>query len=311
MTKFFIDVKWFFTVHSLEKNRLKFMTEEEKRYFSIENWRESAMKCADSVIAVSEDLKREILDNYSLDEGDTFKIPNGVDLGLFKPDNTVKDKKQVIFVGRLSLEKGVDKAIRIAKQTLKKNKEINFVFVCPFNKNALSKEIPSIEKMQAQLEKLDKDYLERVTWYRDALNREDLAKVYQESMLLIQPSRYESFGMTVLEAMACGKPVITSNKGGMPELVEDAGVVLPLKNYLFTENILELTENFRLRERYARRAAEKAKKYEWGSVAKKTLELYKAKTGKNDKEGLPGESLKNLEVLNNNKNADKNNSKDK
>jgi len=304
MTKFFIDVKWFYTVHSLEKNRLKFMTEDEKRYFGIESWRESAMKCADSVIAVSENLKQEILENYNLEEKDVFKIFNGVDLELFKPDNTISDKKQVVFVGRLSLEKGVDKAIRIARQTLRKNKEINFVFVCPSNDEELVYKIPSIQKLQKQLENLDKDYPERVIWHKKPLSREDLAKLYQESMLLIQPSRYESFGMTVLEAMACGKPVITSDRGGLPEVVGNAGFALPLKNYLFADRILELIENFRLRERYSRRAIERAKKFEWKNIAEKTIELYKAKTGNKDKNATPGESIKNLVTLNNNGNSE-------
>ena len=136
-----------------------------------------------------------------------------------------------------------------------------------------SKEIQGIIKKQ--FENLVKQYPNRFIWYKESISREELAKLYNESLIYIQPSRYEAFGLCVLEAMACGKAVICSNKGGIPELVENSGEVIPLNSNLFSKKILKLLEDFRLRERYGRRAVEGAKLFDWKNIALKTLNLYK------------------------------------
>ena len=83
--------------------------------------------------------------------------------------------------------------------------------------------------------------------------------------------------------MACGKAVIVSNKGGLPEVVENAGIVIPLKTNLFVKEILKLVEDFKLRERYARRAIERSKGFSWEDIAKRTFALYKKVSGQEDK----------------------------
>ncbi|MDO8528912.1 MAG: glycosyltransferase family 4 protein [Nanoarchaeota archaeon] len=278
VAKYFNDIKWIHTFHALEKNRVRFMSEEEKKYFEIVKWMESTIKNADALIAVSKNLKEEVLQNYPVEEEKIHYIPNGVDLELFKQDTNCQQDKVVLYVGRFSLEKGIDIVFKIADKLLKKNKEAKFTMV------ASDKNIPkSLEKLSRKFSELLKKYPDRFTWYRETLNRIELSKLYNDSLIYIQPSRYESFGLCILEAMACGKAVIASNKGGIPDVVENAGIIIPLNKNLFINNILKLLEDYRLRERYIRRALERSKSFSWNSVASQIFELYQnIKKGKTE-----------------------------
>lgn len=267
IAKYFNDIKWIHTFHALEKNRVKFMSEEEKKYFEVIRWMESTIKNADALITVSKNLKKEVLQNYPVSENKIYYIPNGVDLELFKADNC--QNKTVLYIGRFSLEKGIDIVFKIADKLLREDKEVKFVIVAP------DQNIPkSLEKLSEKFDELLKKYPDRFIWHRETLNRVELSKLYNDSLLYIQPSRYESFGLCVLEAMACGKTVIVSNKGGMYEIIENAGIVIPLNTNLFVVNILRLFEDYRLRERYVRRALERSKSFSWKKVASQIFDLY-------------------------------------
>ena len=270
VSKYVHEIPWINTFHSLEKKRIKYLAKEERKYFDIIQWSESTIKYADALITVSEKLKLEILQNYPFKQEKIFYIPNGVDLSVFKPEKTPLKDKKVLYVGRFSLEKSIDLIPKIIRKTFEKNNEVKFELVAQYQN------IPSsMEKIGKELEDLLEQYPERIIWHKEPLSREELSKLYHECLIYIQPSRYEAFGLTILEAMACGKAVICSNKGGIPGLVENAGIILPLNSGLFVKNILKLLEDYKLRERYGRRAVERAKLFGWDGIALKTLKLYK------------------------------------
>jgi len=275
VSKYLGNIKWINTIHSLEKNRLKFMPGEEKKYANVFKWMEDTIQHADSIIAVSKNLKQEILDNYSVKEKKVYYIPNGVDRRIFKPDNSIPEGKKVLYVGRFNLEKGIDILPRIINTVLHHDKELKFEVIASDNK------LPeSLEKVKKQFEMLEKKYPKRFIWQKEVLGREELAKKYNESMIIVQPSLYEAFGMTILEAMSCGKPVIISDKGALAEVAGNAGVVVPLNSKSFSRAILQLAKDYKLRNRYGRRGIERADEFSWQDIAKQTLDLYKIVTKK-------------------------------
>ncbi len=274
ISKHFNDLKWIHTFHALEKNRLKFMSKEEKKYFKIARWIESTVKYSDALVAVSQNLKKEVLQNYPVRKEKVFYIPNGVDLDVFKSENNLTEEKSVLYIGRFSLEKGIDLIPKIARYILERNPKIKFVVLAPGSIP------PSMEKIKEEFDVLSERYPEKFTLYRETLDRKKLVQLYQNSLIYIQPSRYEAFGLCVLEAMACGKAVICSNKGGLPEVVKNAGVVLPLSVKRFSISILRLLKDYRLRERYVRRAVRRARIFSWDRVAKETLALYRKISGR-------------------------------
>jgi len=270
IAKSFNDLKWIHTFHALEKNRIQFMTNEEKKFFKISDWMERTIRHADALITVSKKVKIEVLQNYSLKSEKISPIYNAVDLEMFYPGESTQKDKKILYVGRFSLEKGIDLLYNIVKKTLEEDKEIIFEIV------ASEEGIPkSLNKLKNDFDSLNEKFPERLIWHKEKLGREELSKLYREALIYIQPSRYDSCPTTVLEAMASGKAVIGSDRGGIPEILENSGVVIPLKSNLFTKKILELKENYKLRERYARRSLERVKDFGWENIGKSTLKLYK------------------------------------
>ena len=89
------------------------------------------------------------------------------------------------------------------------------------------------------------------------------------------PSLYEGFGLPVLEAMACGTPVIASNRSSLPEVTADAGLqVDPLDIDALTEGLTALVEDTALRHDLATRGLAWARQFSWDRAARQLLAVY-------------------------------------
>ena len=116
-----------------------------------------------------------------------------------------------------------------------------------------------------------------------SLLSEELVALYQAADLFIDPSLYEGFGFQVVEAMACGIPVITSNVTSLPEIVADAGVLVSPTDIdsLASAIIMVLTDS-RLREILCQKSLERAKFFSWDKTAQETLAIYDALLAESD-----------------------------
>ncbi len=108
------------------------------------------------------------------------------------------------------------------------------------------------------------------------IDENDLAMLYSAARVLIFPSLYEGFGLPVLEAMACGTPVIASNAASLPEVVGDAGMMIEATDYNgFAQAMLALTKDDCLHEDYSHKGLQRAAMFSWEKVATETINLYK------------------------------------
>jgi glycosyltransferase involved in cell wall biosynthesis len=90
------------------------------------------------------------------------------------------------------------------------------------------------------------------------------------------PSRYEGFGLPPLEAMACGTPVVTSNVSSLPEVVDDAAVLVNPENVFdIARGIRDVLLNAELRQDLIRRGREQASRFSWERTARQVLEIYR------------------------------------
>jgi glycosyltransferase involved in cell wall biosynthesis len=90
----------------------------------------------------------------------------------------------------------------------------------------------------------------------------------------------EGFGLPVLEAMACGTPVITSNTTSLPEVVGEAAILVnPYSTEEIGQAIEKIVDNHSLRQELITKGLKKAKKFSWEDAAKKTIEVYKEVLG--------------------------------
>jgi glycosyltransferase involved in cell wall biosynthesis len=103
----------------------------------------------------------------------------------------------------------------------------------------------------------------------------DLIEFYNRAELFIYPSLYEGFGLPILEAMACGAPVISSAASSMPEVAGEAALFAdPVDARAFASQALRLLRDQALRQAMVDAGIERARKFSWRSNAEATLELY-------------------------------------
>lgn len=107
------------------------------------------------------------------------------------------------------------------------------------------------------------------------LSDKDLVRTFQEADLLVHPSQYEGFGLPVLEAMACGTPVISSNASSLPEVAGDAAILVnPNDINAYAENIIKVLNNSELADKLSKKGLEQASKFSWEKNAQATLTIY-------------------------------------
>jgi len=108
-----------------------------------------------------------------------------------------------------------------------------------------------------------------------SLPRNELAALYARASAFVYPSLYEGFGLPVLEAMACGTPVVTSNISALPETAGDAALLVdPLDDVALAEAIARILEDPVLAEDLASRGQKRAKAFTWGETARRTWAIY-------------------------------------
>jgi glycosyltransferase involved in cell wall biosynthesis len=100
---------------------------------------------------------------------------------------------------------------------------------------------------------------------------------YNAADLFVYPSEYEGFGLPALEALACGTPVVASNRSSLPEVVGDAGVLVdPTDTGAMADAMQRVLEDERLQSRLSAAGPEQARPFTWRRMAEETLAVYRA-----------------------------------
>jgi len=104
----------------------------------------------------------------------------------------------------------------------------------------------------------------------------DLTLLYSHAEVFVFPSLYEGFGLPVIEAMACGAPVITSNRASLPEVAGDAALVVDPDNAeAVGDALVQLLRDAPLRESLRQKGFARAKQFTWERAARQTLDVYR------------------------------------
>jgi alpha-1,3-rhamnosyl/mannosyltransferase len=109
------------------------------------------------------------------------------------------------------------------------------------------------------------------------LNEESLACLYSSALALVFPSLYEGFGLPVIEAMACGCPVICSNAASLPEVAGDAALLIDPHNVDELAGAIDrVVDDSALRNDLIRKGTERASQFSWKRTAKETLAVFRS-----------------------------------
>ncbi len=277
-------VHMFHTLGALKNaTRQKEMGKEPKQRLSVEG---QITGFADGLVAPSPWEKKQMILHHRAQPARIKVIPCGVDLSLFRPRTSSKakrflglsERKFILFVGRIDAIKGIDVLIRAIHHLTCKpsddHRDLGLIIIGgerDLDPQTENQEMQRLRQMVAQMRLQD-----RVAFWGS--QRQDLLPYfYSAAEALVLPSRYESFGMVALEAMACGTPVIASRVGGLQYTVEDGrtGFLIPEGDWrLLADRICEVVENPPLRGRLVAAAKKKVKQFGWPTITKKVLSLY-------------------------------------
>ncbi len=197
--------------------------------------------------------------HYRLYTDKVTYIPNAINLDIIPLKGDKIYEKQAIYVGRISREKGVD----ILVKAFTKLKDIDLLIV---GDGPL---LPYLRKQFGHYKNIH---------FLGKVEREKALRLIKGADVFILPSRYEGLSTALLEAMACGTPVIASRVGGNTELIEDGVtglLVSPGDEKELIKDIIFLVNNRKIAQSLADKAKEKVVRYyNWEKVFRKYLKLY-------------------------------------
>jgi glycosyltransferase involved in cell wall biosynthesis len=217
-------------------------------------------KRAVRVLAISELTRRDLIELYGVPEGKVVVTPLAADPAFSPEGPATNGPPYALFVGALQPRK--EPTVAIEALSLLGDEELRLVLAGP-DKGGRA----DTERAAAELGVADRVEL------RGHVPQEELAALYRGASCLVFPSRYEGFGLPVLEAMASGTPVVASSAGALPEVAGDAAILVEERNAPALAGGIEraIADQERLRAA----GLERARRYSWAETARLTLETYR------------------------------------
>ncbi len=270
---FFLPCKSVVTFHDMTFFLYPHLHTLTKRLFFQAAIRFSGSK-ADALIAVSESTRRDVLRLLKLPPKKVFTVYHGVAEG-FKPIaetsllENIRNKyglpaRFILYVGLVEPRKNLPLLLRAFKKATNDGVGAQLVVAGSFGW--------MVEPVFEQLQELG---LEEKVHFTGYIPRQDLPMVYNLADFLVYPTLYEGFGLPVLEAMACGCPVVASAVSSIPEVVGEAGVLVPPNDEdALAQAILSMWHDQDLRERLAKQGRQQSSNFTWERTAQETAWVY-------------------------------------
>ena len=229
----------------------------------------NACKNSRTVLTISEYSKSDISDLFPEYSSKVTSIYIGVDKSIFKP-------LPHEAISSFRMEKGLESNFALYVGALKNHKNPG-AMIAAANKLKLPLVILTndIEDFNSKILPNIHDR-ELIRLYK-SVNEEEIALIYNSATLLFHPSLYEGFGLPPLEAMACGLPVVCSNKTSIPEVVGDAGITFSPDN--IDEMLVQLKKAWdspELRKELSSKGLKRSDKFDWDDTAAMTFEILKS-----------------------------------
>jgi glycogen synthase len=285
------------TVHSLEPLR-PWKREQLGGGYDLSSWVErQALESANAVIAVSAGTRDDVTRLFDVDAERVHVIHNGIDPDFYTPDDATdaldrygidRQSPYIVFVGRITRQKGIVHLVRAIRHL-----DPGFgVVLC-----AGQPDTPEIAREMEEAVAEAQAHRSNLVWIPEMVSRTDVRQLYSHAAVFVCPSVYEPFGIINLEAMACGRPVVASAVGGIPEVVVngETGLLVPVplraddpmtpadpdqfeRDLAVAVN--RLMADATLREKMGRAGRQRAvEQFSWSSIADQTVDLYRSLLG--------------------------------
>ncbi len=228
------------------------------------------MEEADKVVAVSNYTKRIIVEKYGIPEEKVEVAHNGVDLEEKVPGRSLLDcfkeagYKIVLFVGRLTLQKGPDYFLEAARQ------------VCEHDDNVVFVVAGSGDMERQMIHQVGQLGISDRVIFPGFVRGDELHGLYKAADLFVMPSVSEPFGLTPLESMINGTPVMVSNQSGVSEVIRHALKVDFWDTREMANKILTTLNHQCLGDCLAQEGKKEVSSITWDSATDKCIEIYKS-----------------------------------
>ncbi|WP_423493968.1 glycogen synthase [Microbacterium esteraromaticum] len=256
-----------------------------------------AYENAAAIVAVSAGMRNDILRSYpQVDPARVRVIHNGIDVERWRPvDNPGflaeigmdPTRPSVVFVGRITRQKGLPYLLRAAQQ-LPADVQLVLCAGAPDTPEIMAEVQQGVQRLQSSRD--------GVIWIERMLPRDELSAILTAATAFVCPSIYEPLGIVNLEAMACGAAVVGTATGGIPEVVDDGvtGRLVPIEQvqdgtgtpidpdrYVadLAAALAEVTGDPQRAAEYGAAGRERARtQFSWGAIADTTRALYEELT---------------------------------
>ncbi|MEW6716689.1 MAG: glycosyltransferase family 1 protein [Chloroflexota bacterium] len=225
------------------------------------------------VITVSEYAKKELLTDSTYPANHIHVVHHGVD-PAFHP---YKKEKTNQLRDKLLPSSGHFLLLHVGHNAARKNVELLYQAMSLLHRAGYRGCLVCIGSLPtaSQTQLIQSLHLNNFITHIPHINHQELPAYYNAADIFVFPSLYEGFGVPVIEAMACGTPVIASNVSSLPEVVGPAGLLVdPRSPQEFAEAIQRVLKDKDLAFTLRQRGLERAQNFTWEKTAQKTLEVY-------------------------------------
>ncbi len=236
------------------------------RWYSFIGMQKRVVRKLDRFVTVSQCALDDICQEFQISANRFTVVPNGINTDLFRPLAGIQRENDRIITTNSSDTplKGLYYLLH-AVAGIAKQRPIRLIVVgTPKKKGGI---LPMVKKLN----------LEKVVRFTGPLSDDDFVKEYARATLAVVPSIYEGFGLPAGEAMACGVPVISTTGGALPEVVGDAGILVPPGDAAALEAaILDLLNHPEKAAAVGQAGYQRVQShFTWKRAAEKTVAAYK------------------------------------
>ncbi len=277
--------RWLHTSHSLGRRKLAALPESEHAQYAGRIRAETVAGRACDVLVASTRVERDdLVELYAVDPQKIEVVPPGVDTARFSPASgngqavlrrafSLPSGPLVAALGRLDPRKGYDLFLQAAAQLVADGEAFSFALSAGAADDP--REAAEYGRLKGLVEELALG--DRFRWM-DVLPQDALADFYRALDVFVMPSRYELFGIVMLEAMACGVPVVATRFGGPAEVIEDGvdGLLVDPTDLSALGNALRslLADPERCAKMGMRARSKVEQGYSWNASARRHRALY-------------------------------------
>lgn len=237
-----------------------------RRWYSFIRMQKRVAGRLSHIITVSESAKKDIAREFSIDPTRFHVIPNGVNMEHFYyvPNDNRPGNSLIVTNSADTPLKGLRYLLE-AVSLVRAKRPVKLTVIGEPKRNGIIKEL---------IEKLGIGDIVRFT---GRIKNEDFAEYYADATIAVVPSLYEGFGIPAAEAMACGVPLVSTSGGALPEVVGDAGMVVPpADSYALAHAITYLLDNPAERNKFAQAGLRRVNSiFNWLRAAQEVVDVYR------------------------------------